>query len=187
MKILVGLGNPDKKLRLTRHNVGFLFLNYFQTLLSAQASKFELKSKFEAKIATIEFDNQKLLLTKPQTYMNNSGRAVKKIVDFYKIDFKKDLLLIHDDLDIEFGQYKIDFGKGPKIHNGINSVAQNLSSPDFLRLRLGIANQLLPTIKNQGKSVADDFVLKDFSKEEQENLSNIFQACLPELKQKFNF
>ncbi|PIP53300.1 aminoacyl-tRNA hydrolase [Candidatus Beckwithbacteria bacterium CG23_combo_of_CG06-09_8_20_14_all_34_8] len=183
MFVFVGLGNPGQEYYITRHNIGWLFADFCQTYLATKASNFETKLKFQSQIATIELPDRKILLVKPITFMNKSGQAVRKIIDFYRLDSQKEFFLIHDDLDLAFGDYKITRGKGPKAHNGVNSVVAAVNTEDFVRLRIGIANDLLPQIKNQGKSVADSFVLDEFTRSEQDKLAVIFQNALIDLNQ----
>lgn len=181
MKILVGLGNPDEKFKWHRHNSGFLFLDYCQAFFPENTSNFNIQTKLNSRIAEVKIPDEKLLLVKPQTFMNKSGLAVFKIINFYKANITRDLVIIHDDLDLVFGQYKIDYGKGPKVHNGLNSVIENLKTDQFLRLRVGIANEIYENLKANKASIADGFVLKDFSNLEKERLSSIFETALKEL------
>jgi len=183
MFVFVGLGNPGQEYYITRHNIGWLFADFCQTYLASKASNFETKLKFQAQISTIELPDRKIMLVKPTTFMNESGQSVRKIMDFYHLDPQKELFLIHDDLDLTFGDYKVTRGKGPKAHNGVNSVVATVGTQDFIRLRIGIANDLLPQIKNQGKSVADSFVLDEFTRSEQDQLAAIFQKALIDLNQ----
>ena len=155
MKIVVGLGNPGDKYRNNRHNVVFMVIDKSFTVGSRQ-SAVRWESKFEALICKIG----DILLVKPQTFMNNSGEAVQKIVNFYKIDLQ-DLYVIHDDLDIRLGEYKIQFGKGPKVHNGVSSIEQALGTKDFWRVRIGIDNKdvlgkFLPEEKGIIEGVIDE-------------------------------
>jgi len=181
MYLFVGLGNPGVKYHLTRHNTGWLFADFCQVFFGSKASRFSFNPKFKASIAEINLPDRKIMLVKPETFMNESGRAVRKILDFYKLDPVKQLFLIHDDLDLPFGEYKINRGKGPRVHNGVNSVIKALGIEDFVRLRIGINNDCLSKIKAGGGSVADDFILDDFVQSEQEELPRIFQNALVEL------
>lgn len=188
MKIIAGLGNPGKEYQNTRHNVGFLCVDFIKSKLGDDKS-YEFNKKMNAEISKLEADQFSLpvdlLLVKPQTYMNTSGSAVKKASIFYKVNPKTDLVVIHDDLDIEFGKWKIQKGKGPKQHNGINSIVSELKTEDFWRVRIGIAGENLKAIKNQGLPIADNFVLKPFSKDESQQLTEIFEVIYQELKKLF--
>lgn len=173
MKLLVGLGNPGEKYLNTRHNVGFLFLDS----VAKKAGKheaFTLNKKCDGEVCDVHVDNsggtQKIILLKPQTFMNDSGRAVKKCMDFYKIALE-DVTIIHDDLDIAFGHFKIQLAKGPKVHNGITSVESSLQSSEFLRVRIGVENRTAPIS-------GSEYVLQDFTQEEHSQLEVIFSQVL---------
>lgn len=183
MFIFVGLGNPDLRYLLTRHNIGWLFVDFCLTYLKDKTNSFEHKSKLDSQISVVKLPQREIILVKPMTYMNESGKAVNKIINYYHLDPLKQLFLIHDDLDISFGDYKISRAKGPKIHNGLNSVVKTIGTENFIRLRIGIANEQLSEIKNKGGSVAEDFVLDEFCQTEQEQLPKIFQQALIELNQ----
>src|SRR3989338_3962417 len=149
MKVIVGLGNPGQEYENTRHSVCFVVLDKLGT-------GFRYEKKFNSEVAKTD----SILLIKPQTFMNNSGEAVQKIVNFYKIDLQ-DLYVIHDDLDIRLGEYKIQFGKGPKVHNGVSSIEQALGTKDFWRVRIGIDNKdvlgkFLPEEKGIIEGVIDE-------------------------------
>ena len=132
-KIIVGLGNPDEKHITTRHNSGFLILDNIAKTMDLH---FVYKKRLLSEIA----DNKKFLLVKPQTFMNNSGLAIAKILSFYKVD-KEDLIVIHDDADLSFGEYKIQYQSGSAGHHGVESIIQNLGSRDFWRVRVGIGRR----------------------------------------------
>ena len=142
MKIIVGLGNPGREYENTRHNTGFLVLEKLKNRLikfqipnsnQPQSSKFQFSKRFGAEVC----QKGDVLLVKPQTYMNESGKSVAAILRFYKVD-PKDLWVVHDDLDIVFGDYKIHFGRGPKIHNGVNDIEERLGTEEFWRVRVGV-------------------------------------------------
>jgi PTH1 family peptidyl-tRNA hydrolase len=163
MKLIVGLGNPGDKYDGTRHNVGFAFLDELRVVLGAQ--EFEAKGKFQAEITVLE--NQAILV-KPQTFMNQSGIAVKAAANFYKID-PKDIIVVHDDLDIILGEYKLQKGVSPKLHYGIQSVDAQLGTVDYWRLRIGIDNRTA-TQRPSG----EEYVLNKFEPNEKEILKPIF-------------
>lgn len=162
MKLIVGLGNPGEEYRNTRHNVGFLFLDYF-----AQKNSFKLNKKFNSEMLEISQNNEKNILAKPQTFMNRSGEAVSKIKNFYKIE-NENLYVVHDDLDIRLGEFKIQKGVGPKMHNGIISIEESLKEKDFYRIRIGVDNRTDVKIPGQ------EYVLGRFAKEEKEKLQLVF-------------
>ncbi len=167
MKIIVGLGNPGEEYEKTRHNAGFMFIDKL-----AGKDSFEMDKKQEAEI----LKRDSLLLIKPQTFMNDSGRAVRKIMDFYKAGIE-DVVIVHDDLDIAFGEYKIQKEKGPKVHNGLKSVEQYLGRKDFLRVRIGIDNRQPVT----GYGTGADYVLSKMSKEELKEINAVMDEIIREL------
>jgi len=178
MKLVVCLGNPGDECAKNRHNVGFLWADWIVSQAQPSA-QFKLESKFNALVCDIK-DNKggRILYVKPQTYMNSSGNAVKLIADFYKIT-ADNIAVIHDDLDIEFGEYKVQKGKGPKIHNGVNSIEGTLETDEFWRVRIGIDNRGLdrgnPKARpetNLQKVAGKRYVLSDFSDEELKELND---------------
>jgi PTH1 family peptidyl-tRNA hydrolase len=136
MKVIVGLGNPGDKYKHNRHNVGFMVLDQLATKLKGDNQKFEMNKKFNAEI----LQTKKYILVKPQTFMNDSGLAVSSICRFFKIKYD-DLYIVHDDLDIKIGDYKIQFGKGPQVHNGLLSIEQELGTDQFFNVRVGVENR----------------------------------------------
>lgn len=169
MQAIIGLGNPGKKYTGTRHNVGFFILDYFQKKLNLPP--FALNKKIRAKISK----NRSYLLSKPQTFMNRSGRSVQALLLFYKIPHRN-LWLIHDDIDIPLGQFKIQRNRSAAGHQGVQSVIQSLGTQDFQRIRAGIGAlgpKKIPTEK---------FVLQCFTPSEQKKINairtKIFKAYL---------
>lgn len=177
MKIIVGLGNPGKQYELTRHNAGFLvldFILYTDGFMEAKPSH-----DFKSETFTWQKDSQKIIFLKPQTYMNDSGQALKIICNFYKLNLVADLLVIHDDVDLPFGQFRLTDGSSSAGHNGIKSIIQEIGSQDFHRIRIGIesreSRQELPT---------DAFVLQNFTADQLQALrQNIFPQVLENVKQ----
>ncbi len=155
MKLIIGLGNPEDKHKNNCHNVGFLAIDELARLLLEE--EWSSVKKFQSLIIKHE---RLFILVKPQTFMNNSGKAVKKLIDQYKIE-SSDLWVIHDDLDIVLGDYKIQRGKGPKLHNGIKSIEEKLGKTDFWRVRVGVENR-----GEENKISGETYVLQDFTKEE---------------------
>ena len=180
MKMIVGLGNPDEKYKTTRHNTGFLFVDYAKNYFQPETA-FSLEKKLDAEICTLTVNQESWVIVKPQTYMNNSGLAVAKCLKLYPLDLHRDLFIAHDDLDIVFGSWKIQLGKGPKVHNGLISIARQLKTTDFYRIRVGIAGEYYESTKQQGKPMAENYVLKPFSQEEKEQLPSIFQEIVSQL------
>lgn len=149
MYLIVGLGNPGTKYELTRHNVGFLVLDKL-------AADFKVEKKFNAEITKID----DALLIKPQTFMNLSGQAVQAVISFYKIN-PADLIVIHDDLDIAFGDFKIQQNRSAAGHHGVQSIIESLGTQNFTRIRIGIKNP-----EQQANLPTEDFVLRKFTAEE---------------------
>jgi len=133
MFLVAGLGNPGEKYHLTRHNIGFLFLDYLADKLRVNFSA----TKWQADAAKAMFCNEQVLLLKPQTFMNLSGNAVAGAASFYKIPPEK-IIVIHDDLDMPFGRIKVVVNRGTGGHNGIRSIVSLLGSKDFIRIKAGI-------------------------------------------------
>ena len=165
MKLIAGLGNKGSEYKDTRHNVGFMLVEKLVEKRGKE-KKFSIDKKFESEVAKIDG----LILIKPQTFMNNSGRAVRKVLDFYKME-TGDLVIVHDDLDIKMGEFKIQKGIGPKIHNGLNSVEQILSTKDFLRVRIGVDNRQPGTFYGNGA----DFVLAKLTSNENKILDEVME------------
>ena len=169
MKLIVGLGNPEKKYFLTRHNAGFLAIDQLQKELGFPAFKF--KKGFNAEISQGEFNKEKIILAKPQTYMNRSGLAVKTLVNFYKIK-PQDIWLIHDDIDLPLGKIKISQKSSAAGHLGVASVIESLNSKNFIRFRMGI----LATDKI--KISTEKYVLEKFNSQEEKIIKKTMKIIL---------
>ena len=133
MYLIVGLGNPEEGYRETRHNMGFDTINKLAEQYHIEITK----NKFKGLYGTGIIENEKVILLKPQTFMNLSGESIKECKDFYKIE-EKNLIVVYDDIDIEPGIIKIRKTGGPGTHNGMKSVIQNLKTKNFPRIRVGI-------------------------------------------------
>lgn len=133
MYLIVGLGNPEKDYANTRHNMGFDVINKISKKYDIDVSK----SKFKGLYGTGIINGEKVMLLKPQTFMNLSGESVKEMVDYYKIDLDK-VFVIYDDMDLEPGAIRIRKSGGPGTHNGMKSVVHYLNSQNFPRIRVGI-------------------------------------------------
>lgn len=166
--LLVGLGNPGRQYETTRHNLGFLALDEHLAGVSATSSdtaykSFAANAKLESEIAAVQIGGKKIILAKPQTFMNLSGRAVQKILAYYKID-PSNMLVINDDLDLPLGKMRFSFDSGAAGHNGVQSIIDSIGTKKFTRLRIGIATEEI--LKKQNKIPAADFVLQKFSDQE---------------------
>ncbi len=164
MKLIAGLGNPGSTYSGNRHNIGFICLNYFARL---NAIRWDRKQA-EARTGIGEINGNSVLLAKPQTYMNNSGRSITRLVNKFKFNID-DLIVIHDDLDLPLGKVRIRQGGGSGGHKGIDSIISELDSPDFIRIKFGIDR---PSPAEDSIATNDDdiidFVLSDFTTDEQQ-------------------
>ena len=160
MIIIVGLGNPGPKFKDTRHNVGFQAVDKFKE--KNNFPDFKLSKKFNAEISEGLLNEEEVILAKPQTYMNESGGAIKKIIGYWKLDIGN-LIVVHDDIDLETGKIKISAGRGSAGHKGIESIIRELGTNNFSRIRIGIE----PEDKTKK---ALELVLKGFDKKEKEKI-----------------
>ncbi len=173
MFLIIGLGNPGIKYKKTRHNVGFMVLDELKK--KNNFPRFKLQKKFQAQVSEGIINSKKVILAKPQTFMNSSGKAVKSLTTYYKVPTTK-LIVIHDDIDILLGEIKISQDKGTAGHKGVQSIIQELSTQNFTRVRVGIATDKEAEIKNQESKKS--FVLKKFSKQEKPLINQaIKKAC----------
>lgn len=171
MKLIIGLGNPGKKYENTRHNIGFLIIDQLKNELATPDFKFN--KKFQAEISEINLGKEKIILAKPQTFMNESGKSVKLIKNFYKIPIKN-IFVIRDDIDMEFGKYREKQNSSSGGHNGINSIIENLGTQNFTQIKIGVKNNEIEKINPA------DFVLQKFKTEEKNQLKKL----LPYFKEK---
>jgi len=152
--VIAGLGNPGKKYHYTRHNVGFLVVD----ILSEKYNINITQIKHKALIGTGMIEDKKIILVKPQTFMNNSGESIREVVEWYKIPLQQ-LIIIYDDMDLPLGKLRIRSKGSAGTHNGMKSVIYHLQSENFPRIRVGID-------KNPEGIDTIDYVLGEFSKDE---------------------
>ena len=133
MYLIVGLGNPDKKYEKTFHNMGYIAVGDAAEILGAKFKKKEC----EASVAEVQINGEKVILARPLTYMNNSGRAVKQLMAKYKID-ERNLLVIYDDYDLPKGKVRIRAGGSAGTHNGMRNIIETIATENFARVRVGI-------------------------------------------------
>ncbi len=162
MFLIIGLGNPGQEYQDARHNLGFMALDYFRK--EKEFSNFVFIEKFNSLISEGKIEKKKIILVKPQTFMNNSGKAVKKVIKNLKLK-TENLFVIHDDIDIKLGEIKIVKNRGPAGHKGVESIIKEVGTKDFLRIRMGISPQKEEEWRNKRKKIKD-FVLEDFNKDE---------------------
>lgn len=175
MKIIIGLGNPGKQYEHTRHNIGFTVLDELQKTWGFP--EFSFDKKFNANISEGTLSGVKVILVKPQTFMNLSGISIRKILDFYKLT-PADIVVIQDELDLPLGKYKIATDSSAAGHNGIKNIIEHLGMQTFTRLRIGIATDKQATLCLRD---AHNFVLDTFAKEEQETFRAEFPNYLREI------
>ena len=178
MKLIIGLGNPGKEYLNTRHNLGFLFVDKLQKEL--RLSDFANNSKFNSEIAEGFYGEDKILLVKPQTFMNLSGEAVRKILDFYKLT-PADLIVIHDEIDLPSGKFKIATDSSSAGHNGVQNIIDQIGTQTFKRVRIGIGETTADGTPSCRLGV-HDFVLGKISAEELEKLASIEKEILSEIQ-----
>ena len=163
--LLIGLGNPGREYRDTRHNVGFMLIDRLIVRLNARGMKVQSK----AIVTNATYEDRKLILAKPQTYMNLSGQSAQGLLHFYKLPVEN-MLIAHDDLDISFGTIRIRPKGGPGGQGGMASTISQLGTKDFPRLRIGIG-------RPPGRMDPAAYVLQDFSREEMKILSEIIDRA----------
>lgn len=204
MLLIVGLGNPGKEYEKTRHNAGWLFLDYLKSLPESDFEEWREKKKLNSlmsegffsmslrglakqshfarlneiatsateAVGTRDDSRARIILAKPLTFMNDSGSAVQKLTNHYSLTTSH-LIIAHDDIDIPFGEFKIQTNRGPAGHHGVESIIEHLGTKDFARVRIGIAPE--------HRSKAMDHVLKKFSKDELTELSTLFSRIVQSL------
>lgn len=180
MNIFVGLGNPGSRYELTRHNAGFMVLDNLSKVL--ECPEFTHNKKVFSDTCKVK----DAIFVKPQTFMNDSGRAVQSILSFYKMDVEAkktggyhNLFVVHDDLDIPLGTFKIQYGIGPKGHNGLLSLYQNLGTQNFWHIRVGV-----DTREGDRTLPPQTYVLEKFSPEEMEVFNRVKIDVVKELIQR---
>ncbi len=174
--MIVGLGNPGKNYINTRHNIGYMVIDEFARNKNIKIDN----KKFNSLYAKVKIDGNDLILVKPETYMNLSGEAIIKFINFYKID-KNDILIVYDDMDLNIGKYRLRSKGSSAGHNGIKNIILNLNTENFKRLKIGISkdkeidtkNYVLSKFKNEQleqlkpvleitNKILEDFIEKDF-------------------------
>jgi len=178
MIIIIGLGNPGRKYKNTRHNIGFRVIEKFGE--KNNFPEFKLCKKFDSLISEDIFNNKKVIIIKPQTFMNKSGKAVKKLVgDPLSQSFgRAGLLVVHDDIDLPLGKIRIVKNRGAAGHKGVESIIKEIGTKNFIRFRIGIKPKTgrhppAAQLKNPEK-----FVLQKFSKEEEKIVKEIIEKTV---------
>ena len=179
MKLIVGLGNPEKEYENTRHNIGFKVVEYINKRYGGGEFIFDKKSNSET--LEVKIEGKRIILAKPQTFVNKSGEAIKKLIVNCKLKIEN-LIVIHDDLDIPFGKTKISFGRSSAGHKGVQSVIKALKTDKFNRLRVGTFNQQIVKIrkmkdKKRRLNEMNKFVISPFSGDEKHKLAKIIKEA----------
>ena len=156
MYLVVGLGNPGREYENTRHNIGFRAIDEIAARIGVTELKF--KTKCNAMIGEGRYEDHRVILAQPQTFMNLSGEAVSSLISWYKIPFDH-LIVIHDDVDIEPGEIRVKSGGGTAGHHGIESIMERTGTADFIRVRVGIGRPCLPAGRERGMADVTDYVL----------------------------
>jgi len=175
-KFIIGLGNPGKKYDNNRHNIGFLFIQEFA---DKYCSQFVLKNKLKCNYTEFISEGFIYRVFMPTTFMNNSGQAIRAIIDWFKVD-KDKLIIIVDDIDIPLGKIRVRKKGSSGGHNGLKSIINHLNSQEFLRIRIGIGSP--PIIEEDKKYNTISHVLGNFSKPEKLILNKVFSQIVESLK-----
>jgi PTH1 family peptidyl-tRNA hydrolase len=166
MKLFVGLGNPGKKYQFTRHNVGFMTMDTYANRYNHQ---FKLETKFNSEIASFNVNQEKIILCKPSTYMNLSGDAVIKIMNYFNVDIE-DVFIFVDDINLDVGRLRLREKGGHGGHNGLRDIINKTHTKDFKRIRIGIGENTSHQL--------DHYVLGEFSKDELITIKNTVDHCV---------
>ncbi len=184
MKLLIGIGNPETKYNSSRHNIGFIILD---RLAKENDYSFSFDKKINGEVSNCKIGKDKFILLKPHTYVNKSGEAVKKAKLYYKLK-NQDIFVIHDDLDIYFPKTKYAFEKSSAGHKGVESIIHYLKTNKFNRIRVGIRNKKLDSIKKKNidrdkkTDLVGKFVLSDFEVAEKRKFKEISEKVLETIK-----
>ena len=176
MKLIFGLGNPEKKHQNTRHNLGQKIIT--QYLETQKKCRLKDNDRLSAKTCETGQGSTKTIFAISTEYMNHSGITAQKISHFFKIE-PPDIYIIHDDLDLEVGDYRIQFDRGPAGHNGIKSIIENLNTQEFNRIRIGIG-------KPQNNISVENYVLQPFSSEESDIINSVTPKIFEEISKIIN-
>jgi len=192
-KVVVGLGNPGPAYEKTRHNIGFLLLDRLLENLSGNISGWggigrrsaSWKEKFGAAFVDVQYEGQKLFLLKPLKYMNLSGEPLSAFIRFYGVN-PSEIIVAHDEVDLSFGTLRIKSGGGDAGHKGIRSIAQEIKTRDFVRLRLGVGRGLETAEGEESFDIpTDKWVLGQFSRQEEPVLDGLLDTGVEAVKELF--
>lgn len=176
MKLIVGLGNPGEKYDNSRHNVGFVVLDHLlQKVEKLKETFWEKNTKFKALTKEIDIEGEKIVLFKPTTFMNLSGKAVQTYASYFKIA-PEDIYVIHDELDLPLGKIRVRFGGSGGGHNGVNSIIEHLGTDKFLRIRCGIGKEA----REHNIHDSADYVLGTFETHEKGKVKTMINHAVKE-------
>lgn len=175
--LIIGLGNPTQQYENTRHNAGFLFLDFLANTLNA--TRFTKSNHTNALVADCHHNQRKIILAKPQDFMNASGVATQSLMQFYKLSTESDLIVVHDDLDIACGNFKVSKDRGAAGQNGVRDIIDKLQTKNFRRFRIGIEDR---TEDQKIYVSGSDFVLGKFTQEQKSTLDKVFTDLTNELE-----
>ena len=184
MKLIVGLGNPGEKYVKVRHNLGFMVVDEFikkmdggRWKIGVEDGNWKMEEKFKSEILRFAQNDSEILLAKPQTYMNNSGMAVRVISSEFGVG-SEDIIIIHDDLDLPLGKIKIRLGGAAAGHHGVESIINSIGTDKFIRIRLGVGNLKTLSSEHKGASVsAEKFVLESFMHSEKPKVKHMIKQA----------
>ena len=174
MKFIIGLGNPGLRYRKTRHNVGFLALDFFAEQVFGKKTKWQKNTKAKALIIEETLGDERIVLIKPQTFMNNSGQSIAFLKKKYPQISAENIILIYDDIDLPIGKIRIKSESSAGGHNGVKSVIQHLGTQEFSKIKIGVGGEF------QDKIPMDKFVLQRFNRAERKTLEESF-SIIPEI------
>ena len=176
MRIIVGLGNPGEKYKSTRHNIGLMVADQLlEKFEPAEKTFWDDEKDLKAQIKKINYKNSSIFLVKPTTFMNNSGFAVSKVLNYYKID-PADLTVIHDDIDLPFGKIRVRMGGAAGGHHGVESIIEQLGTDRFLRIRLGIGSD--SRTPGRDRHNADKYVLGNIASGERGRVKTMIREAV---------
>ena len=173
--LIVGLGNPGKEYAKTRHNAGFMFADHFREENRENFSEWEFSKKLNSEICSDKSGGKKIILLKPQTFMNLSGEAIAAAKKYYKVNLGN-IFIVHDDIDLPLGTFRVSQNASSAGHQGVQNIIDQLGTKDFTRIRIGIGNQ-----RNK-KIATEKYVLGKFASAEMKIIKKILNEAVVELQ-----
>ncbi len=181
MKLIVGLGNPGTKYEGVRHNLGFVVIAELGKRVKGKGVSWKYEEKFKSEILNFTLNASPFILVMPQTYMNNSGLAIKLLTDYYKIP-PTDVIIVQDELDLPLGKIKVRLGGAAAGHHGVESIIDALKTDQFIRVRLGIGNLKTQSSEHKGQSISvEKFVLEPFIHSEKSHVKHMIKSAIKAL------